>query len=96
MIEFIGPNGEPLTQEEWEELFHARAQNLAPESWWRKLTQVGDITISTVWIGLPIADSDIGVWETMADDHFWKFATRQEAFDHHEVLVRTLRKRKDV
>lgn len=96
MIEFIGPNDEELTIQEWEELFQARSKNLAPESWWRKETFVEGVQVSTVWLGLPINDDGLGIWETMVfggefDGHQWKYATRQEAYDDHERIIREVR-----
>jgi hypothetical protein len=95
LIEYVGPNGEALTQDEWEALFHRRTENLALESWWRKLTDVDGVIVSTVWIGVPIGDLEYGAWETMlrgkGDGSMWKYATRQEAFDDHERIVAALR-----
>lgn len=98
MIEFVGPSGEELTLAEWEVLFGRRTEDMSPESWWRKWTVVDGIVVSTVWIGLPIGplDNQYGAWETMVqggDDDGWmqKYATRQEAFDDHERIVREFR-----
>jgi hypothetical protein len=96
-----GPDGEPLTMREWSELFEARTEVIQTqlESWCHKRTKVGDVEVSTVWLGLDHRFGDDGppiIWETMTfggdrDGDQYRYATRGEAFDHHEVLVRELR-----
>ena len=89
----FAPDGTPIDLEEWERLFALRAEDLAPESWWRKRTEVEPgVEVSTVWIGLT-AD---GSWEGMIfggayDEWRWRYASREEALDDHERLVRALR-----
>lgn len=98
----FGPDGEPISLREWERLFGLRAETLdVPESWWRKQTTIDGVAqVSTVWLGL---DQRFGlpgpplIWEAMifgggeADGDQYRYATRGEAFDHHEQLVRELR-----
>lgn len=97
---YYGPDGEPLGLWEWAELFERRHEDLAPESWWRKLTELGaGLEVSTVWLG--IDHNFLGgpplTWETMVFGHdreeegCWRYATRAEAFDDHERIVRELR-----
>lgn len=97
---FFGPDGEPLELYEWSELFERRHENLAPESWWHKHTELGaDLRVSTVWLGIDHNFLGIGpplVWETMVfggdrDEECRRYATRAEAFDDHERIVRELR-----
>ena len=96
MIDFIGPTGDAITLEEWEDLFQRRTETMAAESWWRKYTCVNGVIVSTVWLGLPITDDGLGAWETMITgdcdlDGERKYRTRQEALDDHERIVRELR-----
>jgi len=95
---FVGPDGQAIDRDEWERLWGERVKTLDhPESWWRKRTDISDdVSVSTVWVGLiaPIA------WEAMIfggdfDGYEWRYATRQEAFDDHERIVRALRAGKD-
>ena len=57
------------------------------------------VEVSTVWVGINHQFSDDAAplfWETMIfggqhDQDCWRYATREEAFDHHEEVVRALR-----
>jgi hypothetical protein len=96
VIQFVGPNDEPLTLHEWEALFEARADDMSMESWWRKRSIIDGVEVSTVWLGLPFTDSGLGIWETMifggAHDQWQvRHRNRQEAFDAHEDAIRMLR-----
>jgi hypothetical protein len=97
---FIGPDGEDLTQQEWEDLWLARmASSNVPESWWRKQTHIGDICVSTVWTGINYQWNEYDpplVWETMVfggdfDQHEWRHTSRAAAWDAHEDIVRQLK-----
>lgn len=55
MTTYYGPDGKPLTLEEWAVLFESRKEDSdadGDDSWWRIKTEVGDVTVSTVWIGI--------------------------------------------
>jgi predicted amidohydrolase len=93
-------DGKPIEDHlEWARLFERRRQDQAPESWWRKQTTLGDdVSVSTVWLGL---DHSFGmgpplIFETMIfggehDQDQWRYATKAEAWDHHEEVVAALR-----
>ena len=95
---YFSPNGEPMEMLEWANLFEKRREDLSPESWWRKRTEVGaDLEVSTVWLGLNHRWSDGPplIWETMifGGDHdlqCWRYSSRQAAYDDHERIVRAL------
>jgi len=99
MGEYYGPDGEPLTLDEWMELFGARRQNMHPESWWRKQTVTDNGTVSTVWLGLNHAtfpDQAPQIWETMIfggeyESFTWRYSSREAAWDDHERIVQALR-----
>lgn len=103
MIEFFSPGGEPLTQDEWEDLCARRHEDMKVESWWRKQTQIDDgVHVSTVWIGLNLQwnpDKPPLYWETMVfgsgedddDANQWRYSSREQALDDHERIVRELR-----
>jgi len=98
--EYFGPDGTPLTMDEWAELFNDRKEDKSPESWWRKHTVTDNGTVSTVWLGLNHAiwpDQAPLIWETMIfggtySDSQWRYSSREAAWDAHEEIVRALRK----
>jgi len=103
---YYAPDGEPLSQDEWIELFEKRREDMSPESWWRKHTEIDNlweggnaepIRVSTVWLGL-----DHGFlgpplfWETMVFGSMftecqWRYGSRQAAFDEHELICDAIR-----
>lgn len=89
---YFAPDGAQIDRDEWATLFEARVEDMAAESWWRKMTQVDDeVEVLTDWLGLAPA-----VWETLIrggrfDGHIERYQSRTEAFDCHELIVRTLR-----
>lgn len=76
-----GPDGEPLTLDEWSAMFAERHKTIdVPESWWRKLTYIdydpgrpllnreAEVHVSTVWVGIDQRFGGHGpplVWEAM-------------------------------
>lgn len=99
---YWSPDGEPIELMEWAELFEKRSEDMSPESWWRKYTDLGDgVSVSTVWSGLNhnIAAFLGGAprfWLTMVmggeyDQYEWEYSSRAEALDDHERIIRTLR-----
>lgn len=100
VTEFYDPDGEPLTDREWDALWVRRGTD-PDRSWWQKVTDVGDIEVSTVWIGLDysfgFADAPPLPWEAMIfggehDQEQWRYPSREAAFAHHEWLVTALRR----
>jgi len=98
------PDGNPITLYEWAELFEQRATTRdVAESWWRKRTVIAEAgcEVSTVWLGLDHRFGFTGpgkplIWEAMIfggdhDGDQYRYATRGEAYDHHEQLVREIR-----
>ncbi len=98
MGHYFDPEGNPLSLMEWAALFEARDCDDGPESWWRKLTKVEDVTVCTVWMGLAL-DFHGGpplIYETMIfggtlDQETYHYATKSEAWDDHERLVAIVR-----
>ena len=95
-------DGNAITFWEWVALWEQRAATAyLQESWWHKRTVVGFKEVSTVWMGIDYRFGGNGpplIWETMifnrdalGDDEQYRYATRGEAYDHHELLVRELR-----
>jgi hypothetical protein len=100
LSQFYAPDGTAISLDEWAELFERRTEVTAPESWWRKHTELGgDVRVSTVWLGIDHNFAFVGpplTWETMVfggphEDDCWRYATRAQAFDDHERIVRELR-----
>lgn len=107
---YYNPNGEPISFPDWSALMWERNQeterlgHIPRESWWGRKTVVGKLEISTVWLGLDHNHWLSGpplIWETMIfgderhSEEQWRYATRAEAYDHHEELVRALRAGRD-
>lgn len=95
---YFGPDGTAIDYDEWSRLFELRAQDTALESWWRRQTRLDDkVEVSTVWIGLVMSTGGPPlIWESMIfggnhDGDQWRYASRAEALDHHENIVRALR-----
>ncbi len=63
-------------------------------------TQIGEIEISTVFVGLnphPTSDQKPKLYETaisggLLDGHSWKYSTKQDAIDGHRQALREVRK----
>lgn len=100
MIDCYAPGGTLIPLEEWAELFGRRTETMAPESWWRKHTELDDdVSVSTVWIGLDLGYGFGGpplIWETLVfrgDEHdeMRRYASRAQALDDHERIVKELR-----
>lgn len=94
---YYSPEGKPIDLFEWAKLFEARGE-AADESWWRIQTEVGDHTVSTVWLGIDHNFSGDGpplIFESMifGDDdelEIRRYATWEEARVGHEELVQSL------
>jgi hypothetical protein len=103
-LHYFGPDGRGLTAEEWGELYSRRAEDMSPESWWRRETCIfDDVRVSTVWLGLNhsfLPDRPPLYWETMIfggdhDAEQWRYSSREAALDDHERIVRALRAGED-
>jgi hypothetical protein len=105
---YYDPDGHPIDLHTWGDLMQQRTENLKDgiprESWWGKKTMIGDVEISTVWLGLDhsFLTGPPLTWETMifggryADaDLQWRYTTRGQAYDHHEQIIRNLRAGKE-
>jgi hypothetical protein len=98
---YYSPSGEPIEDVlEWAELFERRREDMSPESWWRKHTQISDeVAVSTVWMGIDHSFLGAGpplFWETMIfggehDEEQWRYSSRAAALDHHEEIAAALR-----
>jgi hypothetical protein len=104
MTGYFGPDGAELTLTEWSEMFEARAEDMGPESWWRRETRISDeVRVSTVWLGLNhrlFGDGPPLIWETMIfggehDEGQWRYSTRQAALDDHERIIAAIRAGED-
>jgi hypothetical protein len=90
---YYGLNGQPISDEEWSEVFRSRERFLG-----RDLISVAEgweVELSTVWIGISWgAEEKPLIFETMAfekgsfdDIGCWRWATREEAVAGHQRLV---------
>jgi hypothetical protein len=95
---YLGPNGAVIDFDEWVELWRARMEDMSSDSWWCRKTTIGDVRVSTIWLG--INHSWLGpppvYWETMIfggdwDGLQWRYSSRESALDDHERIVRALR-----
>lgn len=94
---YYGRDGQPMGHMEWAERFgHDRDYKRVA------LTQVGELSVSTVWLGLDHNFAGVGpplIFETMihddaADDWLedqWRYASEADARAGHEQVVATLR-----
>ena len=101
---YFAPDGSPMEQLEWAEMFEKRHEDMAPESWWRKHTVLDDdeVRVSTVWLGLNHrwGEGPPLIWETMIfggphSEDQWRYSTKERAFDEHERIVAALRAGED-
>ena len=91
-MNYYDRQGNPLTMEEWAESFRPENQRVAA-------TEIGDATVSTVWLGLDHSFSDQGppvIFETMIfggewDNWGWRYATEAGAKAGHERIVQAVR-----
>lgn len=93
MSDYYDKQGNPLTDDEYFAL-------LKREGWEYKRvakTKIGDITISTVWLGLDhrYGDGDPVIFETMqfggdADQDADRYCTLEEAEAGHAIWVRSI------
>ena len=87
-----------MTVEAWSALFERRKEDMSPESWWRKETVIGDVRVSTVWLGLDhsfLPDRHL-YWETMIfggehDQDQWRYESREQALEDHERIISAVR-----
>ena len=95
-VRFFNREGEPLTVQEWGELFGIYEYKMVRRS------HIGDYLVSTVWTGLPALTFREGpplIFETMVFEgevsgNEWdeqKWATEAEAIDGHELLCAEVR-----
>jgi hypothetical protein len=94
---YYDPDGNPLPFMEWAILFELRHLD-DDDSWWRRSTTIGDVEVSTVWLGL---DHSFGsgpplFWETMIfggqyDEYEWRHPSREAAFAAHDQIVAAVR-----
>lgn len=96
-LPYYDVSGRPISDEEFSRL-RARRRPTERESWWRKRTDLGDgVEVSTVWTGTDYGDGDPPlIFETMVfggewDDARWRYATKEEAWAHHDEVVAALR-----
>jgi hypothetical protein len=86
-------NGNPISLEGWAFLFEKDDRQIRHDV-------IGDVTISTVWLGINHAvfpiDGRILIFETMifGGDHeqdIWRYATEDEAVAGHERITREIK-----
>lgn len=86
-------DGDPISFEVWVELFEARTENLV--RWRVAETDIGDIKVSTVWLGLdhnfmfegpPLIFESV-VFGGALDDEMRRYSTVEEAEKGHWDLV---------
>lgn len=104
-LQYYDPDGNPLTSEQWIEMFETRKDDTTDDSWWRRRTDISpDISVSTVWLGLDhrfMGDGPPLFWETMifggdCDQDMWRHSSKEEAFESHERIVKALQAGKDL
>lgn len=100
--EYYDPDGNPISGDEYKELFHRRYEDLSDRSWWRRRTDLGDgVCVSTAWLGIDHAYMGPPLfWETMIlregdGRREWHYSSREAAFAHHEWVVTALRQGTD-
>lgn len=97
MADYYDPDGNELTLLEWSQMFEARHHG-NDHDWWKRTTSAEVagklVTISTVWLGLnhSFDPKKIEIYETMIfsgddDGDMYRYATREEAWAHHDSLV---------
>lgn len=88
-MNFWARNGDPITMEQWSELVgNLEYKRVA-------YTTMGEVVVSTVWLGMNHNFDDVGpplIFETMIfggdlADEQWRWATEAEALDGHEKVV---------
>jgi len=99
-VDYYDPQGRPITDIlKWAKLFNDR--KLEDDRWWRvDKTQVGDVEVSTVWLGLDHNYYDDGpplIFESMVfggeyDDYMDRYSTWEQAQAGHDRIVAALRK----
>ena len=96
MSGYYDPDGQPLTVHDWTAM-HGRRGAEGDDSWWCKKTEIGDLEVSTVWLGIDHnwGDGPPLIFETMIfggeSEDCHRYATKAEAWAHHDELVRQLR-----
>jgi hypothetical protein len=97
-------DGKPITIEEWSPLLANRDYVIVARS------HVGDILVSTVWLGLdhhfhfgpgPEPDYPVAIFETMCfggdlDQEPFRYATEEQALKGHAEMVATVKTMLDV
>jgi hypothetical protein len=93
VIEYYDKQGNPLTYEQYRDLL----QTIGPEYKRVASTQVGDVWISTVWLGLDhqYGDGPPLIFETMQFDDdtagdYERWSTLEEAQAGHEAWVKRI------
>lgn len=85
MIDFYDRSGEPIDFDKWALLIEDGRYAVL------KQTRVGDVGISTVWIGTNMGPADEPlIFETMTfgtEEECYRYTTEQEALAHHAELV---------
>jgi hypothetical protein len=79
--------GQPISADEWSRLFDDE-RHIGED-------RIGDVGVSTVWIGLGFGDPPL-IFETMIfggalDGERWQYATEREARDGHARAVEMVR-----
>ena len=88
---YYDKQGNHITMQQWSVLHNPEYIRVAK-------TQVRDMEVSTVWLGIDhsfFADSAPIIFETMIfggdrDQHCWRYSTEAEALDGHEYVVSQL------
>jgi hypothetical protein len=97
-IRYWARDGSEITLEQWSALLGDLEYKRV--GW----TKVGDVIVSTVWLGLehafllpPDTDSPVHIFETMVfgpsefDDNQWRYGTEAAALDGHARVVELVR-----
>jgi hypothetical protein len=91
---YFSREGRPMTLREWSLIVE---EDLAYKH--VRMSMVGDVQVSTVWIGLPQAGSTPErplIFESMVfggplDEHAWRWSTLEEAEAGHELVLAKVR-----
>lgn len=94
-----GETAVPCELMEWAAWFENRTPGGLGDGGWSTRTEVGDLTVSTVFLGTDYRFSGVGppiVWETMVfggiDERQERHSTKAEALAYHKSVVEDLRR----
>ena len=85
---YVDRDGTPITLERWAQLIETDGYMRLAE------THVGDIRVSTIWVGIDHGLEHPNAFETMTfpDQNCWRYHTEHEALAGHDRVVALLRR----